>query len=43
MQIAIYQSDLMLKKLEEMNIVVGKPPTSTTEIIQPCDIRLCYK
>ena len=42
-QIAIYQSEQMQKKLENMNIVVGKPPASTTEITQPCDIRHCFK
>ena len=29
--------------LEDMNIVVGKPPAFTTEITQPCDIRHCFK
>ena len=42
-QIAIYQSKQMLKKLEDMNIVVGKPPASTTDITQPSDIRHCFK
>ena len=33
----------MLKKLEDMNIVIGKPPASKTEITQPWDIQHCFK
>ena len=32
----------MLEKLLGQNIVIGKPPASTTEITQQCDARHCF-
>lgn len=42
-QIAPYEDDVVLEQLAEHNIVVGKPPASTTSITQPCDVGNCFK
>ena len=38
----IFQDDEMLELLKKDNIVVGKPPASTTELTQPCDVGSCF-
>jgi hypothetical protein len=42
-QIECYNDPAMIKMLEELNIVIGKPPASTTEITQPCDMGNIFK
>lgn len=42
-QITIYEQADMLEELKKENVVVGKPPASTTSITQPCDHGSCFK
>jgi hypothetical protein len=37
-QIECYKDEEMLNQLHNSKIIVGKPPASTTEITQPCDV-----
>ena len=41
-QIEVYKDPPLLEKLLDRNIVIGKPPDSTTENTQPCDARHCF-
>jgi hypothetical protein len=42
-QIECYNTTSLLSSLHEHNIVVGKPPGSTTSTTQPCDAGNCFK
>jgi hypothetical protein len=42
-QINVYEDPEVLAALEAHNVVIGKPPASTTSITQPCDIKNCFK
>lgn len=42
-QIDVFASNEVLNELSTKDIVVGKPPASTTEITQPCDVGICFK
>jgi hypothetical protein len=41
-QIKPMQTEEMAAKCNELNIVIGKPPASTTSITQPCDAGKCF-
>ncbi len=42
-QLGIYEDARILSELAAANIVVAKPPASTTAITQPCDNSSCFK
>jgi hypothetical protein len=41
-QIAPFKDEAILQLFNENNIIVGKPPASTTSITQPCDVGPCF-
>jgi hypothetical protein len=41
-QIEVYKEEEMLRQLGLHSMIVGKPPGSTTEITQPCDMGPCF-
>jgi hypothetical protein len=41
-QIEVYKEEDMLEQLGIRGIVIGKPPGSSTEITQPCDMGPCF-
>lgn len=42
-QISCYEEEAILEDLAENLIIVGKPPASTTEVTQPCDVGTIFK
>jgi hypothetical protein len=42
-QIECYSDEDTLKMLTLNNVIVGKPPASTTSATQPCDVGNCFK
>jgi hypothetical protein len=42
-QLKFFTDKDFLKKLEQLNVVVGKPPASTTSTSQPCDVGNCFR
>jgi hypothetical protein len=42
-QIGVMEELPEIKSLEEANIIVAKPPASTTHTTQPCDVGNCFR